>query len=128
MKVSLKQKQAMLFGSAVLVVASVLAQLSALFSSPSSSEASTVMLNFTVQEAGSDNVYQQQVSALWAIKDLLKVTADQNAAIIQFQSVMSTMTLATLIIVGFVLWITLTVHGEAKPPKKKTASKAAASE
>jgi len=118
----------MLFGSAVLVVASVLAQLSALFSSPSSSEASTVMLNFTVQEAGSDNVYQQQVSALWAIKDLLKVTADQNAAIIQFQSVMSTMTLATLIIVGFVLWITLTVHGEAKPPKKKTASKAAASE
>ena len=83
------------------------------------------MLNFTLQEAGSDNVYQQQVSALWAIKDLLKVTADQNAAIIQFQSVMSTMTLATLIIVGFVLWITLTVHGEPNPAKKKAASKSA---
>lgn len=125
MKVSLKQKQAIIVGSAVLVVAAILAQLSAMFSSPSSSDASAVMLNFTVQEAGSDNVYQQQVSALWAIKDLLNVTANQNAAIIQFQSVMSTITLATLILVGFVLWITLTVHGEPKPTQKKAAPKAA---
>lgn len=123
MKVSLKQKKAMLAGSAALVLASVLAQLSALFSSPSSSEASTVMLNFTLQEAGSDNVYQQQVSALWAIKDLLKVTADQNAAIIQYQSVLSTLGLATLILVGFVLWISLTVHGDPNQPKKKASSK-----
>jgi hypothetical protein len=119
MKISLKQKKAMLAGSAVLIIASVLAQLSALVSSPSSSEASSVMLDFTLQEAGSDNVYQQQVSALWAIKDLLGVTADQNAAIIQYQSVVSTIALATLIIVGFVLWITLSVHGEPNPPKKK---------
>ena len=50
----------------------------------SGSEAATkVQADFVLNEAGSDTVYQQQVSAQWAIKDMVKVVADQTEALSQ---------------------------------------------
>lgn len=50
----------------------------------SGSEAATsVQEDFVLNEAGSDTVYQQQVSAQWAIKDMVKVVADQTEALSQ---------------------------------------------
>jgi hypothetical protein len=42
-------------------------------------EANTAIENFNLQTADDTTIYQQQVSALWANKDLLKVVADQQA-------------------------------------------------
>ncbi|MDH6532368.1 hypothetical protein M2119_000605 [Aurantimicrobium minutum] len=50
----------------------------------SGSEAATnVQEDFVLNEAGSDTVYQQQVTAQWAIKDMVKVVADQTEALSQ---------------------------------------------
>lgn len=48
-----------------------------------SQAATQVQEEFVLQEAGSDTVYQQQVSAQWAIKDMVKVVADQTEALSQ---------------------------------------------
>lgn len=49
-------------------------------SGPSAS-AEQVQQDFYANEANSETVYQQQVTAQWAIKDMLQVIADQNAQI-----------------------------------------------
>lgn len=49
--------------------------------------ASGAISDFRTNDLTSTTVYQQQVTALWATKDLLKVIADQNATIISNQEV-----------------------------------------
>lgn len=41
--------------------------------------------NFEINGATSDNVYQQQVVALWGVKDMVEATAQQNVTIIDAQ-------------------------------------------
>jgi hypothetical protein len=50
-------------------------------SSETSYAAAGVISDFNQQTAGDTTVYQQQVSALWAVKDLLKVIADESAGL-----------------------------------------------
>jgi len=44
-----------------------------------SSGAEDAISRFDLNSVGTDTVYQQQVVALWAVKDLLKVVADEQA-------------------------------------------------
>jgi len=45
-----------------------------------SSAADDALTSFDLNSAGTDTVYQQQVVALWAVKDLLKVVADEQTS------------------------------------------------
>ena len=67
---------------AALIVAALtsIAVTSALNTSQSGSpQAEAAIQKFEIQSASDSNIYQQQVSALWANKDLLKVVADETA-------------------------------------------------
>ena len=70
-------------GSISIVTAWVVSTAS-LGSSPEGA-ASEAIASFNLQTAGDSTVYQQQVSALWANKDLLKVLADTNQAQLNVQ-------------------------------------------
>ena len=50
-----------------------------------SSAISLANSNYELNAGTSDNVYQQQVAALWGVKDLVEVTAQQNVTIIDAQ-------------------------------------------
>jgi preprotein translocase subunit SecG len=55
--------------------------------SDGSSAATAAISDFRANDESSTTVYQQQVNALWATKDLLKVIADQNSTMIHNQAV-----------------------------------------
>jgi len=55
--------------------------------SDGSSAANGAISDFRANDESSTTVYQQQVNALWATKDLLKVIADQNSTMIHNQTV-----------------------------------------
>ena len=77
------------------------------------------MTNFTISDASSDNVYQQQVTALWAIKDLLGVLADQSACLAQLQTAIVALTGACLTLTAFLVWLVASVNSGGGPIFKK---------
>lgn len=47
---------------------------------------SAALANYDINAENTDNVYQQQVVAAWGVKDLVEVTARQNAVVIENQA------------------------------------------
>ena len=79
MQFTKKQKTLITFAVLAAVAVAFVVQLVGLTGATGSDRASGVMSNFIIQDAGSTTVYQQQVNALWAVKDLLRVVADESA-------------------------------------------------
>lgn len=74
-----KQKTLITFAVLAAVAVAFVVQLAGFTGATGSDRASGVMSNFIIQDAGSTTVYQQQVNALWSVKDLLRVVADESA-------------------------------------------------
>lgn len=85
--------------------------------SDGASAASAAISNFQTNDASSTTVYQQQVNAQWATKDLLKVIADQNATMIRNQAVLvRSLEFATLLLGLLVVVLVRTaVRSQGKP-------------
>jgi flagellar basal body-associated protein FliL len=74
-----KQKTLVSLAALAAVVVAVVVQLVGFTGATGSDRASGVISDFIIQDAGSTTVYQQQVNALWAVKDMLRVVADESA-------------------------------------------------
>lgn len=118
-KLSLNQKKWYVFAAGALVFIGALVQLVALAAPNKSVAADAVMTDFTISDASSDNVYQQQVTALWAIKDLLGVLADQSAGLAQLQTAVVALTGACLALIAFLVWLVASVNSADEPIFKK---------
>lgn len=118
-KLTLNQKKWYVFVAGALVFIGALVQIAALAAPNKSAAADAVMNDFTITEATSDNVYQQQVTALWAIKDLLGVLADQSAGLAQLQTAVVTLTGACLTLIAFLVWLVATINSGDEPLFKK---------
>lgn len=97
---------------AVLAGIIALAGASGVFSAPTgSSSIALAKSTFDLQSATSDNVYQQQVSALWGVRDMLQVTAEQNATIIKGQAGIASLTRGVLIVIVLLMGLVGLVAG-----------------
>jgi len=120
------QKRIFLIVSALLVILGAASIISVNASighdyAASSSAAESAMSDFYSQTAGDTTVYQQQVSALWATKDLLKVVADQTANVSQVgkelvsqQAALLTLLGSILSLLALILWVLVS---NGKSPK-----------
>lgn len=99
-------------GLAVLAGIIALAGASGVFSAPTGSGSIVLAESrFDLQSASSDNVYQQQVSALWGVRDMLQVTAEQNATIIKGQAGIASLARGVLIVLVLLMGLVGLIAG-----------------
>lgn len=76
-----------------------------------SEAAQSVQEDFVLNEAGSDTVYQQQVSAQWAIKDMVKVVADQTGGLSQMSADLIKAQSTMLTVLGLIAGLLMVIVG-----------------
>jgi hypothetical protein len=76
-----------------------------------SEAAQAVQKDFTLNEAGSETVYQQQVTAQWAIKDMVQVVADQTGGLSAMSTDLMKVQSSLLTLMGLIAGLLLIIVG-----------------